>query len=116
MLLRRVVYYIVIFVAKILTSVLRKQNSPHPDIEAAHSFETWCLSTKPNDIISRKTVNFMVTPAATSRFVGTGMKNEIPRKSFAFVLIRKDRGIEWHTVGSGQPKCTQISTGETDCP
>ncbi len=48
------------------------------------------------------TVAFMVTPIGTSTFVRIVMKNELPEKSFVFVLFRKDRDTDWHTNEAAQ--------------
>jgi hypothetical protein len=58
----------------------------------------------------------MFTSKVTSNFVGIGMKNELPEKTFILVLIRKGRRMDWTTKGFEQQTCTQTSTGETDCP
>jgi hypothetical protein len=44
----------------------------------------------------------MVTLKGTSSFVCIGTKNELPEKSFTFVLIRKDKGMDWHSKGATQ--------------
>jgi len=64
------------------------------NIEAAHSLEIWCPSTKPYSITSRKTATFIVTSTGTSIFVDIVIKNELPEKTFTFVVIRKERAMD----------------------
>ena len=44
----------------------------------------------------------MVTPIGTSTFVRIVITKELPKKSFVFVLFRKDSDTDWHTKEAAQ--------------